>query len=63
MVSEIDEDNMDDIMLNTGGVLYYIYGWLINQLTKVKQKGNKNEISKFVSKNRVTQSDSQDDVT
>ena len=29
---------MDDILLNTGGVVYYIDGWLMNQLTKTKQK-------------------------
>ena len=62
-MSEIDEDDMDDTILNDGGVLYCISGWLMNQLTKVKQKGKKNSIAKFLSRNRVIQSDSQDDVT
>ena len=62
LVSEIDEDDMDDTILNDGGV-YCISGWLMNQLTKVKQKGKKNSIAKFLSRNRVIQSDSQDDVT
>ena len=63
LVSEIDEDDMDDIILNAGGVLYYISRWLMNQLTKVKQKEKKNTISEFLSLNRVNQSDSQDNVT
>ena len=36
LVSEIDEDDMDDLILNAGGVLYHISGWLMNQLTKSK---------------------------
>ena len=35
----------------------------MNHLTKLKQKENNNSISEFLSKNRVTHSDSQDDVT
>ena len=38
LVSEIDEDDMDDIILNAGGVLYYISWWLMNHLTKVEQE-------------------------
>ena len=52
LVSEIDEDDMDDIIFNSGGVLYYIYGLLINQLTKLKQKEKKDGIAEFLSKNR-----------
>ena len=63
MVSEIDGDYMDDIILNAGSVLYYISEWLMNQLTKVKKNVKNNEISNILSKNRATQSDSQDDAT
>ena len=51
MVSEIDKYDMDDIILNYGGVLCYISGLSMNQLSKVKQKEKKNAISKtFVQK-------------
>ena len=63
LVSEIDEDDMDDIILKAGGALYYISGWLMNYLTKLKQKENKIAIYEFLQKKRVTQSDSHDDVT
>ena len=49
LVSETYEDDMNDIILNAGGVLYYIAWWLMNQLTKVKQMGKNNTISKFIS--------------
>ena len=45
LVSDIDEDDMDDIILNSGGLLCYISGWLINKPEKVKQKENKNAIA------------------
>ena len=48
LVSKIDEDDMDDIILNYGGVLCYIYGLSMNQISKVKQKQKKNAISKTI---------------
>ena len=47
-MSEIDEDDMDDIILKAGGALYYISGWLMNYLTKLKQKENKIAIYEFL---------------
>ena len=38
LVSETYEDDMNDIILNAGGVLYYISWWLMNHLTKVEQE-------------------------
>ena len=56
VVKEVDEDGLENILLNSGGVIYYVAGWMLFRLTKVRGKAMEpaKDLANF---NRVSVSD------